>query len=138
MLIDRIYLRNYRVFEDELDLVLPPGLVGVYGPNGAGKSTLLESVLWALWGKARTAKEEVPSAGAHGECIAEITFEHEGHIYLVRRTISGANADGPSGGALRRACHVRGCAGHRALRALGPRDGRRRVQGLGVRGTKTT
>ncbi|HUC15026.1 MAG TPA: SMC family ATPase [Acidimicrobiales bacterium] len=92
MLIDRIYLRNYRVFEDELDLVLPPGLVGVYGPNGAGKSTLLESVLWALWGKARTAKEEVPSAGAHGECIAEVTFEHEGHIYLVRRTISGANA----------------------------------------------
>jgi DNA repair protein SbcC/Rad50 len=92
LLIDRIYLRNYRVFEDELDLVLPPGLVGVYGPNGAGKSTLLESVLWALWGKARTAKEEVPSAGAHGECIAEVTFEHEGHIYLVRRTISGANA----------------------------------------------
>ena len=92
MLIDRIYLRNYRVFEDELDLVLPPGLVGVYGPNGAGKSTLLESVLWALSGKARTAKEEVPSAGAHGECIAEVTFEHEGHIYLVRRTISGANA----------------------------------------------
>jgi len=92
LLIDRIYLRNYRVFEDELDLVLPPGLVGVYGPNGSGKSTLLESVLWALWGKARTAKEEVPSAGAHGECIAEVTFEHEGHIYLVRRTISGANA----------------------------------------------
>jgi exonuclease SbcC len=92
LLIDRIYLRNYRVFEDELDLVLPPGLVGIYGPNGAGKSTLLESVLWALWGKARTAKEEVPSAGAHGECIAEITFEQEGHIYLVRRTISGANA----------------------------------------------
>ena len=25
MLIDRIYLRNYRVFEDELELVLPPG-----------------------------------------------------------------------------------------------------------------
>jgi DNA repair protein SbcC/Rad50 len=92
MLIDRIYLRNYRVFEDELDLVLPPGLVGVYGPNGAGKSTLLESILWALWGKARTTKEEIPSAGAHGQCVAEVTFEHEGHIYLVRRTITGANA----------------------------------------------
>ena len=91
MLIDRIYLRNYRVFEEELELTLPPGLVGVYGPNGAGKSTLLESVLWALWGKARTAKEEVPSSGSHGECIAEVTFEHDGHIYLVRRTISGAN-----------------------------------------------
>jgi exonuclease SbcC len=92
LLIDRIYLRNYRVFEDELDLLVPPGLVGLYGPNGAGKSTLLESVLWTLWGKARTPKEDVPSAGTHGECVAEITFEHEGHIYLVRRTISGASA----------------------------------------------
>jgi DNA repair protein SbcC/Rad50 len=91
LLIDRIYLRNYRVFEEELELTLPPGLVGVYGPNGAGKSTLLESVLWTLWGKARTAKEEVPSSGSHGECIAEVTFEHDAHIYLVRRTISGAN-----------------------------------------------
>jgi exonuclease SbcC len=92
VLIQRIYLRNYRVFEDELDLELPPGLVGIYGPNGAGKSTLLESMLWALWGKARTSKEEVPTAGSRGECIAEVTFEHEGHLYLVRRRISGANA----------------------------------------------
>jgi exonuclease SbcC len=92
VLIDRIYLRNYRVFEDELELYLPPGLVGIYGPNGAGKSTLLESILWALWGRARTPKEGVPSAGAHGECVAEVTFEQEGHIYLVRRTISGINA----------------------------------------------
>ncbi len=92
MLIDRVYLRNYRVFEEELDLAIPPGLVGVFGPNGAGKSTLLESILWALWGQARTKKEEVPSAGARGECVAEVTFEHEGHIYLVRRTIAGANA----------------------------------------------
>ena len=92
MLIDQIYLRNYRVFEEELELTLPPGLVGVYGPNGAGKSTLLEAVLWTLWGKARTAKEEVPSSGSHGECIAEVTFEHDGHIYVVRRTISGANS----------------------------------------------
>ncbi|MGH9107663.1 MAG: AAA family ATPase, partial [Acidimicrobiales bacterium] len=92
MLIDRVYLRNYRVFETELELCLPPGLVGVYGANGAGKSTLLESILWALWGRARTPKEGVPSSGAHGECVAEVTFEHEGHIYLVRRTISGTNA----------------------------------------------
>lgn len=92
MLIKRIYLRNYRVFEEELDLDLPAGLVGVYGPNGAGKSTLLESVLWALWGKARTIKEEIPTAGSRGESVAEVTFEHEGHLYLVRRRISGAAA----------------------------------------------
>jgi exonuclease SbcC len=92
VLLQRIYLRNYRVFEDELDLELPPGLVGIYGPNGAGKSTLLESVLWALWGKARTNKEDIVSAGSRGECVAEVCFEHEGHVYLVRRRISGANA----------------------------------------------
>ena len=38
MLINRLYLRNFRVYEDELDLEIPPGLVGIYGPNGAGKS----------------------------------------------------------------------------------------------------
>ncbi|MDA8303009.1 MAG: SMC family ATPase [Actinomycetota bacterium] len=92
MLIERLYLRNYRVFEDEVDLELPPGLVGVYGPNGAGKSTILEAVLWALWGKARTTKEEIPTAGSHGECVAEVTFEHEGHLYVARRRISGATA----------------------------------------------
>jgi exonuclease SbcC len=92
LLVHRIYLRNYRVFEDELDLEVPPGLVGIYGPNGAGKSTLLEAIGWVLWGDARTSKDGIASSGTHGECIAELTFEHEGHIYLVRRTISGASA----------------------------------------------
>jgi DNA repair protein SbcC/Rad50 len=92
VLIDRIYLRNYRVYEHELDLALPPGLVGVFGANGSGKSTLLEALLWALWGRSRTAKEEIRSAGSHGDCVVEVTFEHEGHIYVVRRTVSGAGS----------------------------------------------
>lgn len=92
MLLTRLYLRNFRVFEQELDLQLPPGLVGVYGVNGAGKSSLLESILWTLWGKARTAKEEIRTTGVGADCVTEVEFEHEGHLYLVRRTISGANA----------------------------------------------
>ena len=92
MLLTRIYLRNFRVYEDELDLELPPGLVGIYGPNGSGKSTLLEAVVWTLWGKARTTKEQVRSAGVGGDCVTEVEFEHEGHLYLVRRTLSGINA----------------------------------------------
>jgi exonuclease SbcC len=92
VLLSRIYLRNFRVFEDELDLELPPGLVGIFGPNGSGKSTLLESIVWTLWGKARTSKEEIRSAGVGGECVTELTFEHEGHLYVVRRSISGANS----------------------------------------------
>lgn len=92
MLLTRLYLRNFRVFEQELDLALPPGLVGIYGVNGAGKSSLLESILWTLWGRARTAKEEIRTADVGGDCITEVEFEHEGHLYLIRRTLSGANA----------------------------------------------
>ena len=92
MRITRLYLRNYRVYEDELNLELPPGLVGILGANGAGKSLLIESVLWTLWGYARTAKEEVRTAGVNAECVTEVEFEHEGHLYLVRRTLSGVNA----------------------------------------------
>ena len=53
MRLTRVRLRNYRVYED-LDLELPPGLIGVYGSNGSGKSTLCEAIRFALWGKART------------------------------------------------------------------------------------
>lgn len=92
MLIKRLYLRNFRVYEDELDLEIPPGLVGIYGPNGAGKSTLLEAILFTLWGKARTTRDQIRSAGVGGECVTEVEFEHEGHLYLVRRSLRGLNS----------------------------------------------
>jgi len=91
VLLTRIHLRNYRVYEDPLDLDLPPGLIGIYGPNGSGKSTLLEAILFALWGRARTGKDDLRTAGVGGDCVAELSFEHEGHLYLVRRTLSGIN-----------------------------------------------
>ncbi len=91
MRLTRLYLRNYRVYEEPLELELPAGLVGIYGSNGSGKSTLLEAILFSLWGRARTAKEDVRTAGVGGDCIAEVEFEHEGHLYVVRRTLSGIN-----------------------------------------------
>lgn len=92
MLLTRLYLRNFRVFEDELDLPVPPGLVGIYGPNGSGKSTLLEAILFTLWGRSRTAKDEIRSAGVGGDVTTEVEFEHEGHLYVVRRRLTGINA----------------------------------------------
>jgi DNA repair exonuclease SbcCD ATPase subunit len=92
MRLTRLYLRNYRVFEDALELELPPGLIGIFGVNGAGKSALLESILWTLWGRARTGKDEVRTSGVGGECVTEVEFEHEGHLYLARRTLSGVNS----------------------------------------------
>ena len=92
MRVTRLLLRNYRVFEDELQLEIPPGLVGVYGLNGAGKSALIESIRWTLYGRSRTAMDEVRTAGVNAECVTEVEFEHEGHLYSVRRTISGSTA----------------------------------------------
>lgn len=92
MKIARLHLHNYRVFEKPVDLELPSGLVGIYGPNGAGKSALLESILFALWGQARTSREEIRTAGVNGEGLVEVEFEHEGHLYLVRRSITGVSA----------------------------------------------
>jgi DNA repair protein SbcC/Rad50 len=89
MRVTRLSLRNFRVFP-ELDLEVPPGVVGVYGPNGAGKSTLVESILWALFGVARTGKDSLRSDGAAGETVAVVEFEHDGHLYEVTRSLSGA------------------------------------------------
>jgi exonuclease SbcC len=90
MLVRRLYLQNYRVFEDPVEIELPGGLVGIYGPNGAGKSTLLEAIRFALFGKARTPIPLIRTAGTGGDCVAEVTFEHEGHLYVVRRSVTGA------------------------------------------------
>jgi exonuclease SbcC len=90
--VTRLLLRNYRVFEDELELEIPPGLVGVYGLNGAGKSALIESIRFILYGRSRTSLDEVRTAGVNAECVTEVEFEHEGHLYTVRRTISGASS----------------------------------------------
>ena len=91
MRVTRVHLRNYRVFEDDLELEIPPGLVGVYGLNGAGKSSLIEAIRFVLYGRSRTSMDEVRTAGVNAECLTEVEFEHEGHLYLVRRTIGGAS-----------------------------------------------
>jgi len=92
VLVKRIGLRNYRVYEKPLDLEVPPGLVGIYGANGAGKSYLVESLLFALWGRSRTSIPDVRTTGVGGDCVAEVEFEHEGHLYVVRRTVTGVNS----------------------------------------------
>src|ERR1700686_483992 len=92
MLLTRLYLRNYRVYEEPLDLALPPGLIGIFGVNGSGKSSVLEAILWTLWGRARSGKDEVRTAGVGGDCVTEVEFEHEGHLSLVRRTLLWINS----------------------------------------------
>ena len=71
MRITRLFLRNYRTFEDPVEVELPGGLVGVYGVNGAGKSALVESIPFCLYGRSRTTKDEIRTSGVGAECVVE-------------------------------------------------------------------
>ncbi len=92
MRITRLSLRNFRVFA-ELDLDVPDGVVGIFGPNGSGKSTLVEAITWALFGVARTGKDALRADGSDGECRVVVEFDHDGHLYEVTRSLSGATAN---------------------------------------------
>jgi exonuclease SbcC len=83
-------LRNYRVFE-EVDLEFPARVIGIFGPNGSGKSTLVESVRWALYGRARTAKDQIRTSGVLTDCAVRLVFHHGGRQYEIRRLIRGKN-----------------------------------------------
>ncbi len=50
MILERLYLENYKQFREPIELLPPEGAIGVAGRNGAGKSTLFESILWAFFG----------------------------------------------------------------------------------------
>ena len=137
LLIDRIYLRNYRVFEEELDLDLAArawsGCTGLTAPA----SPRCSSPCCGHCGARRVRpRRRFPSSGSHGECIAEVTFEHDGHIYLVRRTISGANYT------VKAEAHCDGLAVAEGARDTGRYvhsvlgHGRRGVPRLGVRRAK--
>lgn len=88
MRIYRISLKNYRVFEDQIDIEMPSGLVGIFGSNGAGKSYFIESIAWTLFGRSRTSVGDIRTTGSTEECVTEIEFEHEDHLIRVNRSIS--------------------------------------------------
>ncbi|HKX24793.1 MAG TPA: SMC family ATPase, partial [Actinomycetota bacterium] len=81
-------LRNYRVFE-EVDLELPARVIGIFGPNGAGKSSLIEAIAFAVYGRARTHKNQIRTDGVLADCAVRLVFEHAAQQYEVRRTIKG-------------------------------------------------
>ena len=90
MRVVELSLRNYRVFE-EVNLELPARVIGIFGPNGSGKSAMVESILWAMYGRARTAKSEIRTHGLLTDCEVRLVFEHGGSEYEVRRWIRGKN-----------------------------------------------
>jgi DNA repair protein SbcC/Rad50 len=55
------------------------------GDNGAGKSSLLDAITWALWGKARSRRDDDLVHQGREEMHVQLDFEQEGVLYRVFR-----------------------------------------------------
>lgn len=60
------------------------------GANGAGKSSILDAITWALWGSARTKRDEDLIHQGQNDMQVQLDFEQEGIIYRVLRRRSRA------------------------------------------------
>ena len=89
MILHRLRLQNYRVFEELTEVEFGAGLVGIHGANGAGKSSLIGAIPWVLYGHLPTKVALARTAGTLGPCVVELEFEHEGHLYRVVREVVG-------------------------------------------------
>ena len=62
----------------------------IYGGNGAGKSSLLESIYFAFTGKSyrNISKPKLVNNLNKKNCVVELTIEHMGSQYLIKRGIN--------------------------------------------------
>ena len=97
MILERLFIQNYKQLRDPIELYPPEGAIGVVGTNGAGKSTLFESILWAFFGSRgggpRFANESIPWSGGSTKdpSIVEATLATDGGSYTVRRQLKGGS-----------------------------------------------
>ena len=93
MILERLFIENYKQLREPIELFPPEGAIGVVGPNGAGKSTLFESILWAFFGSRgggpRFANESIPWSGGSTKdpTTVEVTLATDGGSFTVRRRL---------------------------------------------------
>ena len=99
MILERLFIENYKQLRDPVELFPSEGAIGVVGANGTGKSTLFESVLWTFFGSKgggpRFANESIPWSGGSTKdpTTVEVTLATSGGSYTVRRRLkSGATS----------------------------------------------
>ena len=87
----RLQLRNFLSYGDnppqEIDLQ-GVHMAALVGNNGAGKSALLDAITWALFGEARSNRNEQLLRQGANEMSVTFEFEVEGQLYRIRRRFS--------------------------------------------------
>ncbi len=93
MILERLFIENYKQLRDPVELYPPEGAIGIVGANGAGKSTLFESILWAFFGSRgggpRFANESIPWSGGTTKDLTtvEVTLATDAGSFTVRRRL---------------------------------------------------
>jgi exonuclease SbcC len=93
VILERLFIENYKQLREPVELFPPEGAIGIVGANGAGKSTLFESILWAFFGSRgggpRFANESIPWSGGSTKdpTTVEVTLATDGGSFTVRRRL---------------------------------------------------
>lgn len=85
----RLSISGFLSYRDAVDLDFTLlDLACISGHNGAGKSSLLDAFTWSLFGEARGKGMDVINLNQDvKEAKVALTFQYEGNIYRVQRTL---------------------------------------------------
>lgn len=85
----QLYISGFLSYRDAVDLDFTLlDLACISGHNGAGKSSLLDAITWSLFGEARGKGMDVINLNQDvKEARVALTFQYEGNIYRVQRTL---------------------------------------------------
>ena len=81
----RLHLRNFMPYADAAIDFAGIHVGCIAGDNGAGKSALLDAITWALWGRARTKRDDELVRQGMSEMSVTFSFALGGNTYQVIR-----------------------------------------------------